>query len=671
MGDRSGSREPKGASLKKSKKNPGASVTKMKKLSMKALGIQQGPVSSLPAPSLINEFEGSIFDCGVALLSRQFDRDRERVIQRAISEGKCAGMLIWFSDIEKQASIADFCKMNSGVCYYATGIHPDNIDRTNKKSHDEWLERIEELGRKPECLAIMTGLNLSREMGTHFSQESLLKASLAVAEKLILPTIFHVPDMKSLERLFELLEAEFLSPAEESSGNEAPFIIHDIITSSAGDERLLSHPVLQHPRVFCSLSGAGITDPDEAIATRAKQFVRALAQDRLLVCSDSPWRTPQNLADTYLRTLRNEPANLPAVLQAVHEALQLPAPSTFSSPSPSTLEGTTSLLWSNSIRVLNLERLSAAAIASHKMAAVAEEGDDNDEDDEEEENEADEEEVKKAAVVEKVGKKKGGKGNKDREDHETKLAETALEQLNLKPSTASTSDTAGITSPVPNSNNKKDALYRCVKCRQLLFKSKDITTHTLSAAKTVFKVGEEGLCSSFHFVGAAEGRDLHKRLGLSIRGGNVECSECGVKLGKYSAGEAVCPCGAVVQGPVTKINAQKVDFHAEDEAQLDAEQLAARSRVEVAEMRSQVEFAEAQEEELRQAQAAAGRGKKAKKHKSENKGNFSSFRNKSFIPNASKTANVNAVAGGGKKGGTIEERQGSDEEDDEDSERED
>jgi hypothetical protein len=156
MGDRSGSREPKGASLKKSRKNPGASAAKAKKVSLKALGVATGPIASLqpPAPIFADEL---YFDSGVALLSRQFDRDRDRVIQRAQTDGHCMGILIWFSDIEKQSAVADLCKTNSGYCYYATGVHPDNIDRTNKKSHDEWLEKVEELGKKAECLAILSG----------------------------------------------------------------------------------------------------------------------------------------------------------------------------------------------------------------------------------------------------------------------------------------------------------------------------------------------------------------------------------------------------------------------------------------------------------------------------------------------------------------------------------
>ena len=75
------------------------------------------------------------FDCGCAILSRQFDRDRDRVVSRAKTEG-VSGIIGWFSDIEKQSGLSDLCKSNLGHVYCIIGIHPDNIDRTNKKSHE-------------------------------------------------------------------------------------------------------------------------------------------------------------------------------------------------------------------------------------------------------------------------------------------------------------------------------------------------------------------------------------------------------------------------------------------------------------------------------------------------------------------------------------------------------
>jgi hypothetical protein len=40
----------------------------------------------------------------------------------------------------------------------------------------------------------------------------------------------------------------------------------------------------------------------------------------MLPCTDAPWHTPQNLDDAHLRTLKNEPSNLPSVLQAIYDS---------------------------------------------------------------------------------------------------------------------------------------------------------------------------------------------------------------------------------------------------------------------------------------------------------------------------------------------------------------
>lgn len=66
--------------------------------------------------------------------------------------------------------------------------------------------------------------------------------------------------------------------------------------------------------------------------------------------------------------------------------------------------------------------------------------------------------------------------------------------------------------------------------------------------------------------------------------------------------------------------------------------------------RAEVESAELQQRDAARAEVAAAqqqgpKKEKKKKLKSENKGNFSSYRNKSFIPNASRVGNVNAEAG--------------------------
>ena len=41
------------------------------------------------------------FDCGSALLSRLFERDRDRVLQRSHQEG-VRGVVVWVADVDKR-----------------------------------------------------------------------------------------------------------------------------------------------------------------------------------------------------------------------------------------------------------------------------------------------------------------------------------------------------------------------------------------------------------------------------------------------------------------------------------------------------------------------------------------------------------------------------------------
>ena len=87
--------------------------------------------------------------------------------------------------------------------------------------------------------------------------------------------------------------------------------------------------------------------------------------------------------------------------------------------------------------------------------------------------------------------------------------------------------------------------------------------------------------------------------------------------------------------PIVRITTAKVDFV---DGSLDAFQLAERSRLEAAERDLLGDDDEQDDDE----QTGTGRkNKKKKKLCSENRGNFSNFRNKSFIPNASRVAKKN------------------------------
>lgn len=174
--------------------------------------------------------------------------------------------------------------------------------------------------------------------------------------------------------------------------------------------------------------------------------------------------------------------------------------------------------------------------------------------------------------------------------------------------------------------------FGCIRCRARLFCPADATTHALDAVRTVvFKIGEEGLCQTSVFIACEDSIDLASRTRLRVQSGNVECAGCGTKLGRFAHSDAHCACGATVPGPVAKVTRVKIDFF---DGMLDAVALAARARVEAEEALYLVDHdANLEIYGINTGKKADRQGKKMLTHQVKNRGNFSDFRNKSFIPN--------------------------------------
>jgi Tat protein secretion system quality control protein TatD with DNase activity len=564
MGDRSGGREAKGSSLKKSKSNPGSTVA----LKQKAKSL----VQTRAALSSIFE-EVKYIDNAVALASRLFEHDRDRMLKRGTDEGVVS--IAWCNDMEKLPVIAEIGKDNSGTVYFLSGIHPDNVDRANKKASDIWLEKTSEYCCRSECIGVLSGLNLSRDTGTHFAQESLLASCCGVAVKFKLPLVLHTSP-SSLDRIVEVLKSEGLINAETSIASHK-VLFHDIITASAGDVNKVK--ILVSYGSYFSISSAGLHDAEESI----RDCIRAIPVNRLVLCSDSPWRTPQNISDVYLRTLRNEPSNLSFILQSVATIVGIPE------------EELMQVVLSNSLTLYNMTEVEATITIDINERTVD------------------------RPVAEKHAKSSAGHKKTD-----------------------STLDAAA-------------ASFCCKRCRSALFTQTDVISHAASTLKTVFKAGqEEGLCQANLFVPGPEGGS-DSRGGLSVNRDAADCLECGSKLGRYFSGESACACGVTVPGPAFRVNTAKVDirYAIENEEQLSELANLSKTEVELASLKLQYEA---------EADSGLSEKKNKKKGKTINQrgaGNFSSFRNKSFKPNASRVTKG--------KEGELEESL-LDEDDDEDDE---
>ncbi len=578
------------------------------------------------------KYDKLYFDNSCAILSRQFENDRDRCIQRAI-DGEVSAMVCWCSDLDKLEKLLAYCQLNAKYCYFIAGIHPDNIERTNKKLHDSWVEKIENSAKHGECVGILTGLNMTREMGTHFSQESIFKQSCAIATKLHMPIVLHINDAASLDKCVELLLEEGYGRGEQREDEyQQRFVLHDVIKACHLDADKLKN-VLEQIDFHCEFTALGFCDSSSTTATiiKATACLNTVPLERIVIGSDGPWRTPQNLPDVHCRTLKNESSNLSSIYEVIVSAWI--EGSSQREVVAKTITSNSFKIYGGSSWLLQEEGVSAADTTVSGEALIVEDF-----------------KPESYSVIEV-------------EDLTTK---SHVEIIGALPE-----------SVPPN------ATYSCHRCRSFLFTPHDTITHDLEAFKRsiIFKDSNgstssgTGQCTAALFI-ACESADKtsyyklpqnskkhkHKkgdlpedfdslqlqddretpattlrtisrkcnlRLIENALSSVVECPSCSAKLGRISLTETPCPCGILIPGPCLKILTSKVDFI--DHQDVDLDVLVERSKNETIRV---IEDAENIGNKVME--SSKPRKKKTKMEKSDNKGNFSNYRNKTFVPNASR-----------------------------------
>ncbi|KAG5511936.1 hypothetical protein JKF63_07761 [Porcisia hertigi] len=369
-------------------------------------------------------------DSAVALLSRKLEDDQEGIFRRAVEEGHLAAMVCWCGEVERQSLLLDTCVQHnklyqgalaqqhsatdggvrhvrfmddnaspsgavvtsittaatasasssakSGVVLYAVlGIHVNNIDRLNMRLHDQWIKELETNVKHGDVVGVLTGINLSRDRGTHYAQERLFKECWRVAAQVHLPLVLHLhaADAATLtetvnraaELLIELLSVISTATDDGSAAPSAVVLyngLRPLHASTAMQQLVRAHrpgargtaatvpfyvlatadglvttkseceegeatgqaeskpsidalAALLPPRVDLS------SDPASATATGSEGDA-AVHLSQLLIGTGAPWGTPQNLPDPHLCTLPNEPGNYAYVLQTLYDTMRVP-----------------------------------------------------------------------------------------------------------------------------------------------------------------------------------------------------------------------------------------------------------------------------------------------------------------------------------------------------------
>lgn len=148
--------------------------------------MKKGPVipelvHSPPAPALSGV--GTLIDAGCNLVSRQLSRDQARIFARA-TDAAVDGIVSFSTDFDRVAELTEIVRTYPHQLYAAIGLHPDNVKRGNDKLLAARLGELRSFALTPECVALYCGLDLTRDISSHYQQEKLLEGQWTIAVRI-------------------------------------------------------------------------------------------------------------------------------------------------------------------------------------------------------------------------------------------------------------------------------------------------------------------------------------------------------------------------------------------------------------------------------------------------------------------------------------------------------
>lgn len=211
-----------------------------------------------------------MIDCHCHLEQKDYDKDREKVIEKCKQELKA---LVTSCAHPKDFDLTlDIAKKHKSFIYCAIGIHPTYIKETNEQEIQETIEKIRK--NQKEIVAIgETGLDYHwiKEKEWQKKQKILFEKLIVLAKELNKPLIIHSWD--ATPEVIEILEQQSMKGKK---------VLMHLLSN-----RKVLNKVIENDW-FVSI-GPGI---------RKSKDIRKIARDvplnRILLETDSPWFAQEN-----------------------------------------------------------------------------------------------------------------------------------------------------------------------------------------------------------------------------------------------------------------------------------------------------------------------------------------------------------------------------------------
>lgn len=231
-----------------------------------------------------------LIDIGLNLLHDSFAPDREAVISRAQAAG-VIHMILTGTDVSISRLSTTLATQRPDLFSSTVGVHPHHAADWTAST----LPQLRELAGNPGAVAIgECGLDFFRNFSPPAAQETAFQAQLALAAELDMPVFLHQRDA----------HARFLAMLRE---HHVQGVAHCFTgTAAEADDYLALGLHIGITGWLC----------DERRGQHLREAVKGIPAERLLIETDAPYLLPRDLAPKP-KTNRNEPANLPHILQAL------------------------------------------------------------------------------------------------------------------------------------------------------------------------------------------------------------------------------------------------------------------------------------------------------------------------------------------------------------------
>lgn len=141
-------------------------------------------------------------DTHTHLYSKEFDKDREEVLEKALKEN-ISRFFIPAIDASHTSAMYELEKTYPNNIFLMMGLHPTSV----KENFEEELQHVENEFKKRDFYAVgETGLDLYWDKSFLKQQQQAFKFQIQLAKRNKLPVVIHCRD--AFDEVFEVLESE-------------------------------------------------------------------------------------------------------------------------------------------------------------------------------------------------------------------------------------------------------------------------------------------------------------------------------------------------------------------------------------------------------------------------------------------------------------------------------